>query len=79
MRVSPSPRSPTDSSAAESTWACAPSIAATASAGAAKGDTGVAAAGWRRWRASRRAFAPAQVTGTGADAVAGDRVVIPRT
>lgn len=74
VRVSPFPRSPTDSSAADSTWACAPSTAATAAPGEAMDDAVAAASGWRCWRAGLRAFAPGQVT----VAVAGDRVVMAR-
>ncbi|MFH9392993.1 hypothetical protein [Streptomyces sp. NPDC017556] len=81
MRVSPSPRNPTDSSAADSTWACAPSIEATAAPGVALGDAVAAAAGWRCWRASLRAFAPVQLTVAVVVtvAVARVRVVMPRT
>ncbi|CAM5636148.1 hypothetical protein SCYAM73S_01874 [Streptomyces cyaneofuscatus] len=57
VRVRPAPRSPTESSAADSTWACVPSIAPTASAGERPG-TGPD----RCWRASLRAFASGQVT-----------------
>lgn len=75
MRVSPSPRSPTDSSAADSTWACAPSIAATAAPGEVMGDAPAGGIRVEVLAASLRAFAPVQVT----VAVAGDRVVMSRT
>ncbi|CAM5678039.1 hypothetical protein SMICM304S_08408 [Streptomyces microflavus] len=70
VRVRPSPRSPTESSAADSTWACAPSIAPAASAGETAG-TGP----HRCWRPDLRAFASGQVTVT----VARARVVMDRT
>jgi hypothetical protein len=56
-RVIPSVRTPTDSSAADSTCACAPSIVATTSATGTPGFAEVA----RNCRSSRRALASAQV------------------